>query len=264
MPDEAHFEEKKLLYRLCRFLISKKTTAAGKGISRPIEIKLKDFVPVLFSDTLLDDEIIMLKKELEGLAQETKDNDNPLFKCPDLGSKRNFIAKFRDNGKITLTYKRVELEEYFEKLKEGDAIREQGENYIKLLLEKINGIWTFKFKGKYMPLIQRTGSKDLILNICLWMFEKEATFTLFYDDSDHKVDISTAEGYEDYEIGDGVNLADLAQFLISGEILDEDRLTANDKHKPIRDAITGLNKRAKDIFEREIFRLANQEISVIR
>ena len=73
MPDSnISYPEKKMLYKICDFLIEKKLTREGKGMRDPLTIKLQDFSSVFNLNETTDFEIEELKKELERLGRVIK------------------------------------------------------------------------------------------------------------------------------------------------------------------------------------------------
>lgn len=260
MPQEAHFDEKKLLYRLCYFLIEKRLSKEGKGLYRPITIELKEFCRVAhgYSDDMnnvTDHQITEFFEELKKMEDDEDKNNNQVIKIESLSdSNEDLINSFRNNKEITLRYKRRVIEDYLDEIRESDLLRIDTEKYKKLRLELIGDSYVFKYKGKKMSL--KNSRIKIVLNICLLMFENQATFNM----GDHRATINDA--VNDYEIGEEIDIGDIIELLEKGEEI-ERTINYDRKKESIRVALYRINKRAKKELGREIFSHKNEQISII-
>ena len=122
--------EKRLLFKLCYFLMDKKLTLAGKGIRRPLSIKMKDFKclfqPGQINSIILASELEDIKEELKNIVKtETNNFGSKLLVINNPDVLNNIIESYNQNKEIILTYKRLEIKDYLEKLKKGDGEEER-------------------------------------------------------------------------------------------------------------------------------------------
>ncbi len=269
MPDNIR-PEKIILYKLCQFLIALKLDPVrGKGVNRPITIKLKEFFVIFetVNDTTIEMHMNKLKEELMGLIeQEISTKNNPLIQINDKEIFNDFLHNVQNDKEIILTYQSLELENYLNILKEGDARRTVGENYNRLIFTYQNGKGFFSYKGKIMKVRKNEKTKSIRLNICLLLFKLPATHLISRDtlNSQTAEEVDIFSEYPNYQVGDKVHAGSLVDIILIRE--DEENrimLPAHDNFRQIHDAVRGINSNAKiNLGIKKIFNYADQDVSV--
>lgn len=264
MPNGT-YPEKVIIYDLCRFLIGKKLTPEGKGLRRPMEIKLQSFNSVLKLDQIQNTterlkKINDLKHELEQLSCENiPETLIPLIEIKNADIFDDFSNNFEQNKEIILIYDRLGIEKYHKFLQAGDQRRTEGENYDKLVLD-CSG--KFKYRGKEMIVRENESKGSLHLNLCLLMFGHPLTF--IDEETGGKIDIFCDSVYEEYKIGDPVNADLIIELIINKRERLQSPTVQADKFRPIRDTVRNLNKRAKSELGMQIFEYKNLNVKVIQ
>ncbi|OGD71526.1 MAG: hypothetical protein A2655_03590 [Candidatus Yanofskybacteria bacterium RIFCSPHIGHO2_01_FULL_43_42] len=243
--------EKRLLYPLCGFLIQKKLSEEGKGLRRPLHIRLQDFGSLFGGRRPTVGQINQLKAELVGLAG---DMDGKLL---EIVNRRqvftNFTRSYRENIALILKYKRSDLENYVAELREGDRLRFEGASSNRLTFSSQDH--QFRFRGRSMWVRQSERGIPVRLNICLLMFRHSVA------DPEHQGEEQNLESQvAGYRVGHPVNYDALYQLIFTRRGEEGPR---DDKFRPIRDAIIGLNRRAHSSLHRYIFEQENQSVRVI-
>lgn len=265
MPNST-YPEKVIIYDLCQFLIGKKLTPEGRGLRRPISIKLQDFSPVLKLDQIQNTEHLKKVKDLEYELEQLSYENIPETLTPliEIGNKKNifknFSQNFRRNKEIILTYERSGIEKYIECLKVGDKIRSEGENYNRLIFAYQNRKGIFSYKNKQMEIRLNEKSKSIRLNVCLLMFGYPANYN--QERIGEQIDIYSE--YPNYQKGNKVHVEALTQLILLRE--DEENrnlLPHHDNFRQIRDAVRGINAAAKiKLGIENIFNYKDQEINI--
>ena len=258
MTSNISYPEKKMLYKICDFLIKKKLTREGKGIRNSLTIKLQDFSPVFNSNETADFEIEELKEELEGLGRVIRKNEFPPVEIENKEILDNFLNNFKQNESIVLLYERLEIEKYVQKLREGDKRRKEGTDHDKLIFENLEGKCRFKYKGKEMTIKQREKTGSIELNICLLMFKCPIIYS---SERTGKKETIYSEK-EKYKIGDKIQSSALLEIILAGTGNDSS-IPNNDKMRPIRDAVGNINKSARKKIGIDILNHTGQEVFVI-
>lgn len=227
-------------------------------------IKLQDFSSVLKLDqipnpTERSKKINDLKYEIEQLSYEDiPETSIPLIEIKNADILDDFPANFEQNKEITLVYDRLGIEKYCKFLQAGDRRRMEEENYDRLVF---NPAGRFKYRGKEMMVRGNEPKGSLHLNLCLLMFYHPLTF--IDEETGGKIDIFSDSVYEEYKIGDPVNLDLIMELIINKRERMQSSTTQTDKFRPIRDAVRNLNKRAKFELGIEIFEYKNLHVKVI-
>ena len=252
------YPEKKMLYKICDFLIEKKLTPEGKGIRRPLTIKLQEFSSVFNLNEDTNFEIEELKKELERLGEVIRKNEFPPLEIKNKKNLKDFSDNFRQNKSIVLLYERLEIEKYVQKLREGDKRRKEGADYNKLIFENLEGKCRFKYKGKEMTVKQREGTGSIGLNICLLMFKCPIIYS---SEGTGKKETIYSEK-ENYKIGDKIQSSALLEIILI-RTGNDSAIPSNDRTRPIRDSVRNINKSAQKKFGIDILNHTGQEVFVI-
>lgn len=252
--------EKQLLYSLCEFLIDLKLTPEGKGIRRPLTIGLREFQKVLHNSEPTQAKLHELKAELQGLVV---DMDGKLLHIADHSIFDSFSDKFFSNEPVTLTYKRLDFINYIQDLRDGDSSRAQGKNYNTLIFNP--DTHSFHFRGEALYVGKRgrgRGGLPVRVNICLllWGHKVCDVDSVAAVDSPRYQALNIFIDYPEYVIGEEVQY-DVLFGLIYRRRNVEGPL--GDRFRPIRDAITQLNKRFKDKWQIRPFEQSNQVVRIV-
>ena len=152
------------------------------------------------------------------------------------------------------------IDEFLKQIIKSEKEKKQGANFNKLIFEEINGKWYLKYKGKEKWVRENEMTKSISLNICLLMFGYPVTY--IKDPSKKRPDIFS--DYLNYQEGSKIHVDVLRELILIRGEKDYDPPPKNDKFRPIRDAIGGINKLAKNELGLEkIFEYKDQEVWIV-
>ncbi len=140
--------------------MDKKLTTDGKGIRRPISIKMQEFKCLIpnweKSNLSIQSYIEDIMEELENLAvNETINNESKLLIIKNPKILDDIAKSCRQNKEITLVYERLEIKEYLNKLEKGDKAEERRdkENSSGMEIESIYIVEPKREGEKYMLVV---------------------------------------------------------------------------------------------------------------
>ena len=216
-----------------------------------IESVLKDNVIKLFKGRILNkfDEADL--EELKKLGYNGTDEDF-----------NNYFIEHNYNNTdhyIFSTATKENIDKYLNKIMQSEEEIKQGEKYNKLVFEKKNGKWEFRYKGKRMWVRQNERTKSVSLNICLLMFGYPVTYI-----TGNSIEGEEGPSIPNYQGGDKVHVGVLRELILIRGEYNYNPPPENDKFRPIRDAIGNINKSAQNkLGLKKIFKYSDQEVWVV-
>jgi hypothetical protein len=173
---------------------------------------------------------------------------------------RKFPVKFRANVPITLVYKRADLENYIKELKAGDDLRSVGRDYNNLIFD--TNTKDFHFHGETLWIREQGHSLPVRLNLCLllWGHQVCDADAVSAIDRPSQQAVDLFREYPEYEIGADVQYDVLYDLIFSRRNVEG---PANDRFRPIRDAVDQLNQRFEGKWQIKPFEQENQIVRVV-
>ncbi|MEI8339610.1 MAG: hypothetical protein WCF94_03010 [bacterium] len=252
MPHSDYYDTKKLKYKLCELLLSKRRSFSGLG--NTLRISFTDLVPLLEYAQAedADERIRQLEDELRSLNDELigPGLDKRVIKIIDEKILNSFVSKFRIGTQmIHIRCLSSSIEEYMSELKNRTevALRQMGIVEIKKMVEGgvIIKIGDKSFKtGKC-----KIRDANIRTNIIKLMFGGPINVG------------GTMYKLEDYERGNHTSFKDIINIVRKIEgiraMTDEIEVSPNEIRR-VRDAARGLNEKSMKTFGSPLFNLNDE------
>ncbi len=257
---------KTVLYQVCSFLVNKRLLAEGRGLNNPFAIPLQEFERAIHEAPggELADKLKYFSGELDFLTKESLDGSTPIFKIhnPEIIGLENIVESYANNLEITVQYGREAVQQYIQKLEEGDAIMQAGEHSgIVTVDPNIRSSAIHIKRGTDEMKITLSRGKNIRANICLLLFGYPATFRSSAPGS-QTVKMTDQVDHEDYMPGAEVEFSVLADLILRQGDHSANLPSEADPFKTIREAVNDLNERAQEELGVPLFERTPETIKV--